>query len=265
MADWDPELYNRFRRYRAEPVEHILSRLQLTDAEKIIDLGCGSGENTLELARRSAHGSALGVDGSPAMIEAARKMLESEPAEIKARVSFEILNVAEFRADRAYTLIFSNATFQWIPNNRALFAACFDALRADGTIVVQVPANETETAKMEIGRLAREAPWKTMLGGRDRAFHEEPPEFYAAMLAEIGYDRIDCYHLTFHHPMDKPADVVQWYRSTGLRPFLDALPKERHDEFLAQVTMRLNAAYGTSGPMTFDFKRLFIWGRRPGP
>lgn len=264
MADWDPELYNRFRRYRAEPVEHILSRLQLTDAEKIIDLGCGSGENTLELARRSALGLAVGVDGSPAMIEAARKLLESEPAAIKARVSFEILNVAEFRADRAYSLIFSNATFQWIPDHRALFAACFNALRPGGTIVVQMPANETETAKMEIGRLARETPWNRMLGGRDRAFHEEPPEFYAAMLAELGYDRIDCYHLTFHHPMDRPADVVQWYRSTGLRAFLDTLPKERHDEFLAQVTTRLNAAYGTSGPMTFNFKRLFIWGRRPG-
>jgi trans-aconitate methyltransferase len=37
MADWDPELYNRFRRYRAEPVEHILSRLQLADNELIID------------------------------------------------------------------------------------------------------------------------------------------------------------------------------------------------------------------------------------
>src|ERR1700758_2852248 len=90
MADWDPELYNRFRRYRAEPVEHILSRLQLSDREKIIDLGCGSGENTLELARRSAHGSALGVDGSPAMIVAARKMMEGEPRELQSRVSFEL-------------------------------------------------------------------------------------------------------------------------------------------------------------------------------
>ena len=139
--------------------------------------------------------------------------------------SFELLDVPEFRADRAYSLIFSNATFQWIPDHRALFGACFDALRPAGTIVVQMPANETETAKMEIGRLAREAPWNSMLGGRERAFHEEPPEFYAAMLAKLGYDRIDCYHLTFHHPMDRPADVVQWYRSTGLRPFLDALPK----------------------------------------
>jgi trans-aconitate 2-methyltransferase len=267
MSDWDPELYNRFRRYRAEPVEHILSRLEITgdENEKIIDLGCGSGENTLELARRSRRCTVLGVDGSPAMIEAARKLLDGGHAELNRRVSFELLNVPDFRADRAYTLIFSNATFQWIPDQRALFAACFDALRPNGTIVVQMPANETETAKMEIGRLAREAPWNAMLGGRDRAFHEEPPEFYAAMLARLGYDRVDCYHLTFHHPMDRPADVVQWYRSTGLRPFLDALPKERHDEFLGRLTARLNAAYGTAGSMTFDFKRLFIWGRRPGP
>jgi trans-aconitate 2-methyltransferase len=266
MSDWDPELYNRFRRYRAEPVEHILSRLQLAgdENEQIIDLGCGSGENTIELARRSGRGSALGVDGSPAMIEAARKLLDREHPGLKARVSFELLDVPEFRADRAYTLIFSNATFHWIPDKRALFAACFDALRPGGRIVVQMPANETETAKMEIGRLAREAPWNAMLGGREHAFDEEPPEFYAAMLARLGYDRIDCYHLTFHHPMDRPADVVQWYRSTGLRPFLDALPEDRHDEFLAQLTARLNSAYGTSGPMTFDFKRLFIWGRRPG-
>src|SRR5208283_5359226 len=114
MSDWEPDLYNRFRRYRAEPVAHILSRLQLGEDEKIIDLGCGSGENTFELARRSARGSALGVDGSPAMIEAARKLLEAEPAELKRRVSFDLLNVAEFRADREYTLIFSNAAFQWI-------------------------------------------------------------------------------------------------------------------------------------------------------
>ena len=65
MADWDPELYNRFRRYRAEPVAHILSRLEFSDNEAILDLGCGSGEHTIELARRSAHGSARGIDGSP--------------------------------------------------------------------------------------------------------------------------------------------------------------------------------------------------------
>jgi trans-aconitate 2-methyltransferase len=263
MADWDPELYNRFRRYRAEPVAHILSRLELADKEVMVDLGCGSGEHTIELARRSAHGSAHGIDGSPAMVEAARKLLDSQPEDLKRRVSFELLDAPKFHADRAFTLIFSNATFQWIPDQRALFAACLKALKPAGKIVVQIPANETETAKVELAKLAREEPWRAMLSGRERAFREDPPSSYAAMLAELGYDRIGCYYLTFHHPMNTPADVVEWYRSTGLRPFLDALPKNRHDEFLGLLTRRLNSAYDTTGPMTFDFKRLFIWGSRP--
>lgn len=263
MADWDPELYNRFRRYRAEPVAHILSRLDLAHNEVIVDLGCGSGEHTLELARRSADGSAHGIDGSPAMIDAANKLLDAQPEDLKRRVSFELLDAPKFHAERAFTLIFSNAAFQWIPNQRALFASCFAALKPGGRIVVQIPANETETAKVELLRLAREEPWSSMLSGRERAFREDPPSTYAAVLGELGYERIDCYYLTFHHPMNSPADVVQWYRSTGLRPFMDALPKNRHDEFLGLLTARLNSAYGTDGPMTFDFKRLFIWGSRP--
>ena len=198
------------------------------------------------------------------MIEAARKLVDKESEDLRRRVSFELLDVPKFHAERVFTLIFSNATFQWIPDRRALFASCFAALKPGGRIVVQMPANETETAKVELGKLVREDPWRAMLSGRERAFREDSPEFYAAMLAELGYDRVDCYYLTFHHPMDHPADVVQWYRSTGLRPFMDALPNDRHDEFLAALTARLNSAYGTTGPMTFDFKRLFIWATRPG-
>ena len=264
MVDWDPELYNRFRRYRAEPVEHIFSRLELADDETIVDLGCGSGEHTIELARRSPNGSAHGIDGSPAMIEAARKLADTQPDDLKRRVSFELLDAPKFHADSVFSLIFSNAAFQWIPDQAPLFSACLQALKPDGRIVVQMPANETETAKVELGRLVREEPWRAMVSGRERAFREDPPESYASMLAQLGYDRIDCYYLTFHHPMDCPAEVVQWYRSTGLRPFMDAIPKNRHNEFLDLLTARLNSAYGTSGPMTFDFKRLFIWGSRPG-
>jgi trans-aconitate 2-methyltransferase len=263
MADWDPELYNRFRRYRAEPVEHILSRLDLAPDETIVDLGCGSGEHTLELTRRSPQGTARGIDGSPAMVDAARKLADSEPDDLKRRVSFELLDAPKFHGDAAFTLIFSNAAFQWIPDQRALFAACLEALKPNGKIVVQIPANETETAKVELNRLAREDPWRAILSGRERAFREDPPEHYAAMLSQLGYDRIDCYYLTFHHPMESPAEVVQWYRSTGLRPFMEALPKTRHQEFLRLLTQRLDSAYNTKGPITFNFKRLFIWARKP--
>jgi trans-aconitate 2-methyltransferase len=263
MGDWQPDLYNRFRRYRAEPVEHILTRLALGETERIVDLGCGSGENTLELARRSRGGSAVGIDGSPAMIEAANKLLAAAE-DLRARVRFELGEVARFHAAGAYSVIFSNATFHWIPDQRALFASCLQALQPRGRVVVQMPANNAETGKAELTVMAREKPWVDLLGGLDTAFDEPPAEHYTAMLRELGYTAIDCYHHTFRHPMDKSADVVEWYRSTGLRPFMARMPAARHQEFLDAYRRRLERAYGTAGPMTFTFRRLFIWAQRPG-
>ncbi len=264
MADWNPELYNRFRRYRAEPVEHIFSRLQFGGDERMIDLGCGPGDNTVELARHSAHGSARGVDSSPAMIEAALKLREGLPLELKSRLSFEVTDVSTFSADREYSLIFSNATIQWIPDHRGVFTRCLNALKPNGRLVVQMPANASETAKVEMDRLVTESPWRELIGGVQIPFRKDAvPAHYLEMLTELGFAEVDSYYVTFHHPMESPAEVVQWYRSTGLRPFVDAIPVERHDEFLAAYTARLEAAYGTAGPMTFDFRRIFIWGRRP--
>lgn len=263
MADWNPELYNRFRRYRAEPVEHIFGGLPLADEETIADLGCGSGENTIALARRTARGSVRGSDNSVAMIEAARAALANEPEELRNRVSFDLCGLADFRAREEFTVIFSNAAFHWVREQRPLFEACLAALKRKGRIVVQVPANEIETGKLELARLAAEEPWRAMLGGLQKPFRDPEPQFYRSMLTEIGFDSVDCYYHTFQHPMDRPTDVVEWYRATGLRPFLDRLAPDRHQEFTAAYVRRLEAAYGTSGPMTFKFRRLFIWARRP--
>src|SRR5260370_34671671 len=106
--DWDAQLYNRFRSYRAEPFEHILERLPIGDSERIVDLGCGSGENTIELIRRAQHGSATGIDSSPAMIEAANKLRVGLDSAIRDRIEFRLGNIAGFREPAVYSIIFSN-------------------------------------------------------------------------------------------------------------------------------------------------------------
>jgi trans-aconitate 2-methyltransferase len=265
MSDWNPELYNRFRRYRAEPFFEIIGRLELGEEESIADLGCGSGENTVELARRTARGTAHGIDSSRAMIDAAEKLREGLPAELKRRVSFELRDIGEFGgAERKYSVIFSNAALQWVPGHREIFRACFEALTSRGRIVAQMPANENETAKLELSRLAREQPWAAMLGGVEEGFREvPPPEYYQDLLRSLGFTAVDCYYRTFDHPMNNPGEIVQFYSSTGLRPFLDALPAERRPEFVAELTRRFERAYGTAGAVVFPFRRLFIWGVRP--
>lgn len=264
MGDWDPELYNRFRGYRAQPVEAIMQRLRFEADERIADLGCGSGENTVELARRTPRGTALGIDSSPAMLLQALELRSTLSESLAARVRFEQGEIASFTRDSVFSLIFSNAAFQWVGNHRAVFANCFRSLAPGGRMVVQMPANEHESAKVTLGQLARREQWRERLGGVEESFPPLlAPERYQTMLAEIGFVEIDCYYQTFNHPMNNPGEVVQWYRATGLRPFLNALPAGEHERFLNEWRERLREAYGTSGAFIFNFRRLFVWARRP--
>jgi trans-aconitate 2-methyltransferase len=266
MADWDPELYHRFRRYREEPVAMILARLSLMSARKIVDLGCGTGEHTVELARCSSAGAALGIDSSAAMIDRATALRASLPGDLRVRASFALGDFRDFVADREYDVVFSNAAFQWTRDHRDLLSRCFRALCPGGSLAVQMPANERETAQMTIHALANEAPWQAILGAIRTPSDSTvcTPAEYRAMLAEIGFVDIDCHYHGFRHPMKSPAEVVEWSRATTLRPYLDALPAGRHDHFIAELTCRLEHSYDTRGPLVFEFRRLFLWARRAG-
>lgn len=264
MADWNPELYNRFRRYREEPFLAILEKLNLRGDESIVDLGCGSGENTIEPARRAPRGRAMGFDSSSAMIEAANKVLEAVEPELRSRISFHKGDVRDFNADREYSIVFSNATLQWVPNHRDIFKRIFTALVPGGRVVVQMPKNDRETAQMTILKLAGESPWKELLGSVMVPSRSVPgPDHYDNMLTEIGFAEVNCYDHVFQHPMRNTEDIVEWSRATTLRPFLNALAEDKHEAFLSALIERLNKGYATDGPLVFPFRRLFIWARRP--
>jgi trans-aconitate 2-methyltransferase len=264
MKDWDPDLYNRFRAYRAEPFHAILARLDLDAAGRFLDLGCGSGEHTIELARRAPDGRALGIDSSPAMIARANAAKAALAPSLAARVDFRLGDIGAVELPDRYSLIFSNAALHWVRDHRRALKACYRLLRPGGRLVVQMPANYEETAQVTLTRLAAQPPWRDFTGGVELpSATVRTPEYYARLLAESGYADVDCYYQVFAHPMNGPDDVVQWSRATVLRPFLDAIPEERRDEFVAQWRDRLATAYGTSGPFTLNFRRIFLWARRP--
>src|SRR4051794_6696648 len=120
--EWDAETYDRVADPQFEWGMEVLGRLELSGGEAAVDAGCGSGRVTAELLARLPGGSVLAVDGSAAMTEKAHERLGD-------RVSYLVADLAELELAEPVDLVFSTATFHWIPDHDRLSARMRAALR----------------------------------------------------------------------------------------------------------------------------------------
>src|SRR5581483_10806865 len=114
---WDPKQYDRFQAERSQPFWDLAALLQPVEHPSLLDLGCGTGELTAQLAERIGASETLGIDNSRAMLdEAAGYATET--------VRFEHGDVAAVDAagTGAFDVVFSNAAMQWLPDHEAVLA-----------------------------------------------------------------------------------------------------------------------------------------------
>ncbi|MED5618359.1 trans-aconitate 2-methyltransferase [Ideonella sp. BN130291] len=255
MRDWNPALYTCFEDERTRPAVELLARVPLQAAQGVFDLGCGPGNSTELLVRRFPQASVVGTDNSPAMLEAARSRLP--------QVRFELSDIRTWQAEAA-DLIYANASLQWLPGHDTLLPRLFGMLAPGGVLAVQMPDNLDEPSHRLMRETAADARWAALIGDaatlRARIL---PADAYYDLLAP-GAASVDIWRTTYHHRMGSPADIVQWLRGTGLKPFVDALPAPLQAEFLHDYEQRIGHAYSrrADGSRLLAFPRLFIVAQR---
>ena len=252
MADWNPSLYLQYGAERTRPAAELLARIPLDDVATLADLGCGPGNSTHVLRRRYPGAYILGTDSSENMISRAR---QSYPQE-----SWQVLSAPGGfrRLPRDFDLVFSNACIQWIPRHTTLVPAMMELLKPGGTLAVQVPMNFHEPVHQIIGTVVHSAKWSGLLPSK-RIFHTLPPEEYYALLSGIS-PSFSIWQTIYYHSMDSVEDILDWYRGTGLRPYLEQLPAEKKEEFEKDIRTLLRQKYPMqeNGRIIFRFPRFFF-------
>jgi trans-aconitate 2-methyltransferase len=134
--DWDASTYDRV----ADPMTRwgavVLDRLVLHGDERVLDAGCGSGRVTEMLCERLPRGRVVALDGSPSMVNQARKRL----ARFAPRVSYAVADLGGPPlpiARRSLDAVLSTATFHWVPDHDRLFANLAKVIRPGGRLVAQ--------------------------------------------------------------------------------------------------------------------------------
>ena len=254
MADWSPETYLKFEDERTRPARDLLDAVPLVDPSLVIDIGCGPGNSTELLVERFPKARLLGIDTSPAMLDKARARLP--------RTVFLQADAGSFKPDTPPDLMFANAVFQWLPDHIDVFVRLLDELEPGGVLAVQMPDNIAEPSHALMREVAASGPWADKLKDAARAPLPSVRTYYEALKPHCR--RLDIWHSVYNHPLvDAPA-IVEWVRSTGLKPFLDPLDEEEQGKFLATYTAKVAEAYPPlrTGGVLLRFPRLFIVATR---
>ena len=151
---WDPNQYHKFQAQRSAPFYDLLALVEVRPNLKVVDLGCGTGELTHQLAVSLPGSDVTGLDSSPQMLEKA--------------ASYSGPNLRFMQGDQAqlsgvWDLIFSNAALQWSEEHAELISTLYSRLAPGGQITVQVPSNHNHISHQIIRETAGEEPFRSWL------------------------------------------------------------------------------------------------------
>lgn len=252
MPDWNSTQYLKFRSERTQPAVDLVNRIEADNPRKIADLGCGPGNSTQVLAGKFKNAYILGVDNSENMITAAREKYPDLDFCIHD-ISSELSGM-----DHDFDVVFSNACIQWVPDHKSLIPEMLSLLKEGGTLAVQIPMNLDEPIHRIIVEISSSEKWKACFPER-RIFYTLSPGEYFDVLSEHT-NEFHLWQTTYYHVMKSWQDILEWYRSTGLRPYLSVLAEDRKGEFEEEFLQRLVKAYPMqkNGDILFRFPRFFF-------
>ena len=244
--DWDAGTYDRVSGPMARWGASVLSRLTLVGDETVLDAGCGSGRVTERLAERLVKGHVVALDGSPAMVDAARARLarfgsriEYVTADLEQRLPIE---------QNSMDAVLSTATFHWISDHDALFRNLAQVVRPGGRLVAQCGGQGNIRAVL----LAIAATGETWSGPWTFA----SPEATKQRLEAAGFTDVETWLNDEPTPIEPGEPLREYLRTVVLGAHLERLPDNRRDAFVDAVANSLPSA-------TIHYVRLNIVATKP--
>lgn len=249
---WNPDLYHKFQTERSAPFYDLLALVDVRPNLKVIDLGCGSGELTRQLADQLPDSHVTGLDSSP-------QMLDKTASFARPGLVFQRGDQATLTGD--WDLIFSNAALQWSENHEELIPHLFDRLAPGGQIAAQVPSNHDHISHRVYRETAEEDRFKSILQGFQRISPVLTIENYVRILFDCGAEEINVFEKVYPHVLEDSDAVVEWISGTALVPYFERLGSHK-EEFLESIRGKMRAAMPGS-PVFYPFRRMVFSARKP--
>ena len=254
---WDAEAYARASEAQLRWARELIGKLSLQGSESVLDIGCGDGKVTAEIARLLPRGETVGIDSSAEMV---RKAQSAFPAARNPRLSFQLMDARALSFEAKFDVAFSNAALHWLKEHGPMLKGVARSLKPGGKVLFQMGGQGNGEEIFDVARRMISAPpWREFFSRFQFPWGFYAPREYEGWCRDAGL-RVQRLELLPRDMVQQGTDgLASWVRTTWM-PYTERVPEQRREDFIREAVDRYAASHpaDSQGRITVRMVRLEV-------
>lgn len=238
-SSWDVERYEAGYSFVWQFGADVIDLLAARKGERILDLGCGSGQLTERIAQSGA--TVIGIDSAPAMLAQARINYP--------HLEFQLADATRFTVEPPVDAVFSNAALHWVKDADSAATCIVNALKPGGRFVAELGGRGNIASIL--------GTVNEVLGPRENPWYFPSIGEYASLLERHGLAVTQAWLFDRPTELEGAGALVDWLKMFG-GAFLDGYPEPRQADLRRQIAERLRPRLYRDGKWVLDYRRLRV-------
>jgi trans-aconitate 2-methyltransferase len=253
MTEWNAPGYAKISTLQQTMASEVLSLLNLDGVEDVLDLGCGNGKITAEIAARLPQGRVVGMDASADMIAFATEHFGSS---VLPNLRFQVKDIREVESEDEFDLVVSFNALHWVPQQERALISIRSAMKSRGSAQLRlVPKGERKSLEDVLEETRTSPKWNRYYDGYQDPYLHLTAEQYASLATQNGL-RVESIHTNDKlWDFGSRADFVAFGAVTFVE-WTRRLPEEARSAFIDDVLDRYSSVVGDE--QTFRFYQMDV-------
>ncbi|MBD5506698.1 MAG: methyltransferase domain-containing protein [Lachnospiraceae bacterium] len=255
--EFDGEKYKIASTPQKEWGQSLISEISLQGNEKILDLGCGDGYLTEQLALLVPNGKVLGIDASVGMIQTAKKLCRNN-------LAFLHMDINSLCFSNEFDIIFSNAALHWVKDHDQLLKNSLAALKADGILFWSFGGEGNCSNFLSvIQKKITEDKYIEFFKDFEMPWFMPSKSHYAELMSKIGFSHFTITEVNRDRFFPTSDEIIKWIDQPAIVPFIECIPDTLKSTFRKEVIEEmLKRAQQPDGTCFETFRRLQVCAQK---
>ena len=243
---WNAKHYKKHSSCQSDSGIDLIKKIKLKGNEKILDLGCGDGRLTAEIAKLVPNGKVLGIDLSQSMIDEAKQTFKG-----MGNLAFKCEDVSKFYTEEEFDLVVSFSAFHWIKEQEITLKNIYSFLKPNGRLIIKMSAYY----KSLVSEVYESEKWRDIISSKCKTYFAKTPETFEKMLLFAGFKNIDVELKVLAKNFKDRNELYNWMFSWV--PSLTQLSIEKSKAFTEDLVSNI-IANSNEKQIIFESSNLYI-------